>query len=57
FALLMNAAHNGVDFTLPPAPYGEWELAISSDPEQQVVPPVTTLIVRDASFTLVRSRV
>jgi glycogen operon protein len=57
FALLMNAAHNGVDFTLPPAPFGEWELAISSDPEQQVVSPVSTLIVRDASFTLVRSRV
>ena len=56
FALLMNAAGNGVEFTVPEAPAGVWELALSSDPEQQVVPPVTTLIVRDASFTLLRSR-
>jgi isoamylase len=56
FALLMNAAHNGVEFTLPAAPFSAWELAVSSDPEQRVVEPVTTLIVRDASFTLVRSR-
>ncbi|GAA4679886.1 glycogen debranching protein GlgX [Frondihabitans cladoniiphilus] len=56
FAVLFNAAGNGVDFTVPAAPFGEWELALSSDPEQQVVGPVTTLIVRDASFTLLRSR-
>ncbi|ROQ39791.1 glycogen operon protein [Frondihabitans sp. PhB188] len=55
-AVLMNAAHNGVEFTLPEAPSGEWELAISSDSEQQVAAPVSTLIVRDASFTVVRSR-
>ncbi|AMM18994.1 glycogen debranching enzyme [Frondihabitans sp. PAMC 28766] len=57
FALLMNAAGNGVEFTLPLAPDLEWELALSSDPEQAVATPVSTLIVRDASFTLVRSRV
>jgi isoamylase len=57
FALLVNAASNGVEFTLPEAPDLEWELAISSDPEQTVASPVSTLIVRDASFTLVRSRV
>ena len=57
FALLVNAAGNGVEFTLPLAPDLEWELALSSDPEQKVVSPVSTLIVRDASFTLVRSRV
>ncbi len=57
FALLVNAASNGVEFTLPEAPDLEWELAVSSDPEQTVASPVSTLIVRDASFTLVRSRV
>ena len=56
FALLLNAAENGVEFTIPPAPGTVWELASSSDPEQHVAPPVTTLIVRDCSFTLLRSR-
>jgi isoamylase len=55
FALLLNSAENGVEFQVPEAPGGEWELAASSDPEQQVEGPVTTLIVRDASFTLLRS--
>ena len=27
FALLLNAAENGVEFTVPDAPHGEWELA------------------------------
>ena len=57
FALLLNAAANGVEFTIPTAPNGEWELASSSDPGQQVSAPVSTLIVRDGSFTLLRSRV
>ncbi|PPF90048.1 glycogen debranching enzyme GlgX [Subtercola sp. Z020] len=56
FALLLNAAENGVEFQVPDAPNAEWELALSSDPEQQVVAPVSTLIVRDCSFTLLRSR-
>ncbi|MBO0985655.1 glycogen debranching protein GlgX [Rathayibacter sp. SD072] len=55
FALLLNAAENGVEFTVPKAPGGEWELACSSDPDQVVSGEVTTLIVRDASFTLLRS--
>jgi isoamylase len=55
FALLLNAAENGVEFTVPDAPGGEWELACSSDPDQVVAGEVTTLIVRDASFTLLRS--
>ncbi|GAA2752562.1 glycogen debranching protein GlgX [Amnibacterium kyonggiense] len=55
FALLLNSAGNGVEFQVPAAPGGEWELALSSDPEQVVEGPVTTLIVRDASFTLLRS--
>ena len=56
FALLLNSAENGVEFQVPEAPNAEWELAISSDPDQQVAGGVTTLIVRDASFTLLRSR-
>lgn len=55
FALLLNAAENGVEFTVPEAPGAEWELACSSDPDQVVAGEVTTLIVRDASFTLLRS--
>ncbi|MDF2443343.1 MAG: isoamylase [Subtercola sp.] len=56
FALMLNAAENGVEFQVPEAPGAEWELALSSDPEQQVAAPVSTLIVRDCSFTLLRSR-
>jgi isoamylase len=56
FALLLNSAENGVEFQVPKAPGGEWELAVSSDPDQKVSGDVTTLIVRDASFTLLRSR-
>ena len=57
FALLLNSAENGVEFQVPQAPNGEWEFAASSDPDQQVEGEVTTLIVRDASFTLLRSPV
>ena len=56
FALLLNGAHNGVEFTVPDAPGEEWTLEISSDADQRVAAPVTTLIVRDLSFTLLRSR-
>ncbi|MGN6445120.1 glycogen debranching protein GlgX [Amnibacterium sp.] len=56
FALLLNSAENGVEFQVPAAPNREWELEVSSDPEQRVEGEVTTLIVRDASFTLLRSR-
>jgi glycogen operon protein len=55
FALLLNAAENGVDFAVPSAPGSEWELAASSDDGQQVQGDVTTLIVRGGSFTLLRS--
>jgi isoamylase len=55
FALLLNAAENGVEFTIPTAPNNEWHLAASSDPGQQVEGPVTTLIARDSSFTLLQS--
>jgi len=55
FAFLLNSADNGVEFTVPAAPGAEWTLAVSSDPGQQVEGPVSTLIVRDNSFTLLRS--
>ncbi|MFB2586622.1 glycogen debranching protein GlgX [Herbiconiux liukaitaii] len=55
FALLLNAAENGVEFAVPAAPDAEWTLAASSDPGQQVEGAVTTLIVRDGSFTLLQS--
>ena len=56
FALLLNAAENGVEFQVPEAPGAEWELATSSDPAQVVEGAVTTLIVSGGSFTLLRSR-
>ncbi|PPG27048.1 glycogen debranching protein GlgX [Pseudoclavibacter sp. RFBB5] len=55
FALLLNAAENAVEFTVPDAPHGTWELALSSDSEQLVSDPVTTLMVKEGSFTLLRS--
>ncbi len=51
FALLLNAAEKGVGFTVAPAPHQEWALVTSSDSDQTVQPPVSTLIVRDASLT------
>jgi len=56
FALLLNASENGVEFTVPKAPFAEWELVVSSDLDQAVSAPVTTLVNRDCSFTLLRSR-
>ncbi|MET0861689.1 MAG: glycogen debranching protein GlgX [Microbacterium sp.] len=56
FALLINAAENGVEFSVPSAPGEEWELALSSDQAQTVSGEVTTLTVMEASFTLLRSR-
>lgn len=55
FAWLLNAAENGVEFTVPPAPGGEWSLEVSSDHDQHVAAPVTTLVVHECSFTLLRS--
>ncbi|WP_282856936.1 glycogen debranching protein GlgX [Pseudoclavibacter helvolus] len=55
FALLLNAAENAVEFTVPDAPHGTWELALSSDDDQRVSDPVTTLMVKECSFTLLRS--
>ncbi|WP_424466933.1 glycogen debranching protein GlgX [Pseudoclavibacter helvolus] len=55
FALLLNAAENAVEFTVPDAPHGSWELSLSSDDEQRVSAPVTTLMVKEGSFTLLSS--
>ncbi len=54
---MLNAAENGVEFTVPKAPGAEWRLELSSDDEQRVEGQVTTLIIRDISFTLLRSKV
>ena len=54
FALLLNAAENGVEFTVPAPPLG-WELALSSDRDQTIPPGSTTLIVKGPSITLLRS--
>ncbi len=54
FALLLNSAANGVEFALPDAPAGNWELALSSDPHQAVSPGTSSVIVADHSFTLLR---
>ncbi|MCW2811565.1 MAG: glycogen debranching enzyme GlgX [Friedmanniella sp.] len=56
FALLVNAAENGVDFAVPEAPGQDWELVTSSDLQQHVSGPVGILTGRDGSFTLLRSR-
>ena len=56
FAILFNSAGNGVEFTVADAPGEDWSLELSSDEEQRVAAPVTTLIVRDHSFTLLRSK-
>ncbi|MHA3701162.1 glycogen debranching protein GlgX [Jatrophihabitans sp. YIM 134969] len=56
FALLLNAAENVVEFTVPEAPHADWALALSSDTDQKVVAPVTTLLVADGSFTLLHSK-
>jgi isoamylase len=54
-ALLVNASGTTVEFTLPGRPgHGEhaWRLGLSSDPEQRVDGSGETLLVRDASFTV-----
>jgi glycogen operon protein len=55
FALLLNSAANGVEFTLPDAPQSAWQLALSSDPDQSITEGATSAIVTDHSFTLLRS--
>jgi glycogen operon protein len=55
FAFLVNAAANGVEFTLPPAPGEPWQHVISSDEAQLTEGNLTTLILGETSFTLLRS--
>jgi glycogen operon protein len=55
FALLLNSAENGVEFTLPDAPGEPWVHVMSSDEKQSVDGPVDGLILGETSFTLLRS--
>jgi len=53
--LLVNAADVPVEFGVPDAPQGPWQLAMSSDPDQEVGKDVETLLVGDHSTTVLRS--
>ncbi|MEO6943051.1 MAG: glycogen debranching protein GlgX [Terrimesophilobacter sp.] len=55
FALLLNSADNGVEFTIPKAPDEPWMRVISSDGEQSTSGAIETLILAGNSFTLLRS--
>jgi glycogen operon protein len=56
FALLLNAAGNGVDFALPEPPHGGWTLELSSDPEVELVT-ADALTLAPGSLALLRSAV
>ena len=56
FLLILNAATNGVEFTLPEPPGAHWELELSSDPEL-ALNDGDSVIVGEISFALLRSRV
>lgn len=55
FALLLNSADNGVEFTIPEAPNEPWMRVVSSDGEQETSGAIDTLILAGNSFTLLRS--
>ena len=55
FALLMNAAENGVEFSLPSAPHKPWRLELTSD-EGLGVDVARRLTLAPRSFALLRSR-
>jgi len=54
FALLLNSAPNGVEFSLP-ATATPWQLVLSSDPAQSISAESTNTIVADHSFTLLKA--
>jgi len=54
FALLLNAAENGVEFTIPEAPNGGWTLELSSDEDLELGDP-EALTLAPPSFALLRS--
>ncbi len=56
FALLLNAAGNGVEVTIPEAPGSAWELVVSSDPALALDPESPSLIIGDHCFSLLESR-
>ncbi len=55
FALLLNSAANGVEFTVAPAPNAPWALECSSDPSQEAGAEISSMTVGELSFTLLRS--
>jgi glycogen operon protein len=55
FLLMLNAAGNGVEFVLPEAAGGSWELELSSDPEL-ALGDGQSVILGESSFALLRSR-
>ncbi|GAB3610644.1 glycogen debranching protein GlgX [Humibacter ginsengiterrae] len=57
FALLLNSADNGVEFTLPDARGKRWRLVISSDPEHEEGDLDGSLIMGGRTFALLRSTV
>jgi len=54
FALLLNAAENGVTFALPRPPHRPWKLELASDP-QLAHPGERRLILAPRSFGLLSS--
>jgi glycogen operon protein len=53
FLVLLNAAANGVEFTLPQPDRGQWALELSSDPELELLQQ-ESLIVGECAFALLR---
>ncbi|MGI4894856.1 MAG: hypothetical protein ACRYF3_07070, partial [Janthinobacterium lividum] len=53
--LLVNAAETPVEFGVPTPPHGPWQLAMSSDPDQEVGREVEQLLIGDHSTTVLRS--
>ena len=57
FALLLNAAENGVEFLVPDAPHEPWQLSASSDDDQSADGAFDSLILDGRSFVLLRSAI
>jgi glycogen operon protein len=57
FALLLNSADNGVEFTLPDPPAAPWLMIASSDEEHTQGEPEKSIILGGRTFSLLRSAV
>jgi isoamylase len=55
FGWLVNGAGSSVEFTVPPAPGAEWSLELSSGSCDPLQAPVTTAVLPETSFVLLRS--